>query len=73
MAIGISDLFHALVKQGVSVKEDGIIVWTHCKYCNKSGWVSAGKNGCKLVHDSDCFIELATKWLNQFEEPKDLL
>jgi hypothetical protein len=67
MKIALEDLVRALVRQGVSSKEDGVIVWTHCKYCNKSGWVSEKQVGCKLVHEADCFIKLAIEWLKQFE------
>jgi hypothetical protein len=65
--IQLSDLIEALVRQGVSVKKDGVIIWSLCKYCNRSGWVSediTNRGGCKLVHEPGCFIELATKWLD---------
>jgi len=68
MVLDIIDLIQALVKQGVSIKEDGVIIWTHCKYCDKSGWTSGKQTGCKLIHEPGCFIELAQKWLDNETE-----
>jgi hypothetical protein len=59
------EMIKALVRQGISTKNDGVIVWTHCKYCNRSGWVSPDKLGYPMSHDQDCFIEFANKWIAQ--------
>ena len=63
--ITITTLIQALLQQGTSIKNDGTIVWTHCKYCDRSGWVRIGENsgGCLLIHEQGCFIQLASKWL----------
>jgi hypothetical protein len=68
------EMIKALVKQGVTTKYDGVITWTHCKYCDKSGWWSSQEqSGCPMSHDQDCFIALANKWIVQYTESEDLL
>jgi len=57
------DMIKALVRHGMTTKCDGVITWTHCKYCNRSGWVSPDKIGYPMSHDRDCFIEFAEKWI----------
>ena len=67
------EMIKALVKQGTTTRYDGVITWTHCKYCDRSGWVSPDKPGYPLAHDRGCFIELAEKWIKFNTERKDSL
>lgn len=67
------EMIKALVRQGTTTRYDGTIVWTHCKYCDRSGWVTPDKKGYPMSHDKDCFIELAQKWIRLHTEPEDLL
>jgi len=69
-SISIYDVIKSLINQGVVIKEDGVITWSSCKYCNKSGWIasdSRNKGGSALKHDPKCFIEIAKQWITQEE------
>jgi hypothetical protein len=63
VSITIKDVIKALVVQGVRMEHRGIVTHFHCSYCNSVGWEAEEKKK-KLQHKPNCFVQIATEWLN---------